>query len=99
MNLLTAVDAQAKETDDDISEILEQVNSLVKEKDKSDAGCTVEHIQKLLNKQLENLVWIDNKSGTSSFFAYLFFVQSNLVNFNAFFSLSFGFSNSNLIFF
>ncbi|CAI4225967.1 unnamed protein product [Auanema sp. JU1783] len=63
MQLLTTVDAQLKEAGDDIDEIIGQVSSLVKEKENVSSNViTVEHIQKVLKKQLENLVWLDSKS-------------------------------------
>ena len=61
MKLLTSVDAQVKEADDDLNEINDQLVELNKTKETGDD--TVGQIQRILKKQLENITWIDNKTG------------------------------------
>uniref|UniRef100_A0A1I7X668 Uncharacterized protein n=1 Tax=Heterorhabditis bacteriophora TaxID=37862 RepID=A0A1I7X668_HETBA len=65
MQLLATVDSQVKEADDDINDIIDQLNSLRKDKEGAVAvgeAVTVDQISLILKKQLESLLWIDQKS-------------------------------------
>lgn len=79
MKLLTSVDAQIKEADDDLNEVSEQLTTLSAAKDSAngDINSAAQQIQKVLSKQLENIMWIDRKTGKEAYWSILCFFRRN----------------------
>lgn len=77
MKLLTSVDAQIKEADDDLNEVSEQLTTLSAAKDSAngDINSAAQQIQKVLSKQLENIMWIDRKTGKEAYWSILCFSE------------------------
>ncbi|MFH4975386.1 hypothetical protein AB6A40_002095 [Gnathostoma spinigerum] len=63
MKLQTHIDAQLKQADDDISDIVDQVAELQNAAAEDDSRMdTVEQITQILRRQLESLNWVDRQS-------------------------------------